>query len=113
MLGSVTRLPKRANLIEDCCLRSDGALRNLESDRSGRDIDHTSSDQEIFDRLPLKLSLSFSRQHAQNLVRPDRAVPPLEPVQSVLRVAEVPVDWPVAQLKHVLHRCASAAPPAP
>ena len=101
MLGSVTRPPKPANLIEDCCLRSDGG------------IDHTSSDQEIFDRLPLKRPLSLSRQHAQNPVRLERAVPPLEPVQSVLRVAEVPVDRPVTQLEHVLHRRALAAPMAP
>jgi hypothetical protein len=37
----------------------------------------------------------------------------LEPVERVLRVAEVPVERPVAQLEHVLHRRVLAAPPAP
>ena len=32
--------------------------------------------QEFFNRPPTKLPLSLSRQHAQNLVRLDRAVPP-------------------------------------
>jgi len=69
--------------------------------------------QEFFNCLPLKLSLSLSRQHAQNLIRLDRAVPPLEPVERVLGVAEVPVERPVSQLEHVLHRRALAAPVAP
>ena len=37
----------------------------------------------------------------------------LEPVERVLRVAEVPVERPVAQLEEVLHRRALAAPAAP
>ena len=49
----------------------------------------------------------------ENPIRLERAVSPLEPVQSVLRVAEVPVERPVTQLEHVLHRRALAAPMAP
>ena len=40
-------------------------------------------------------------------------MPVLEPVERVLRVAEVKVERPVAQLEQVLHRRALAAPLAP
>ena len=69
--------------------------------------------QEFFNGSPTKRPLSLSWQHAQNPIRLGRAVSPLEPVQSVLRVAEVPIHRPVTQLEHDLHRCALAAPMAP
>jgi hypothetical protein len=53
------------------------------------------------------------REHAQESVRFDRAVPVPEPVERVLGVAEVPVERPVVQLEQVLHRRALAAPAAP
>ena len=72
-----------------------------------------SGTDDLLDRPSTERLRALGREHAQESVRFDRAVPVLEPVERVLGVAEVPVERPVAQLEHVLHRRALAAPPAP
>ena len=67
----------------------------------------------LLDRPSIQRPRALVREHAQESVRFDRAVPVLEPVERVLGVAEVPVERPVAQLEQVLHRRALAAPAAP
>ena len=67
----------------------------------------------LLDRPYTERLRALGREHAQESVRFDRAVPVLEPVERVLGVAEVPVERPVAQLEHVFRHRALAAPPAP
>ena len=71
------------------------------------------SGSNLLDRPSIQRPRALVREHAQESVRFDRAVPVLEPVERVLGVAEVPVERPVAQLEEVLHRRALAAPAAP
>ena len=72
-----------------------------------------SGTDDLLDRPSTERLRALGREHAQESVRFDRAVPVLEPVERVLGVAEVPVERPVAQLEHVLHRRALATPAAP